>query len=696
MNGSVKIQPTHQERQAIVYIRQSDPKQVLKNRESGFNQRALRERLLELGWKKQQVIVIDEDQGRSGKEATARDGFQALVAAISLRKVGIVMGYEVSRLSRNCADWQQVLQLCALFDTLIGDADGIYNPRDFNDKLLLGIKGQISEAELHSLRLRLDAGRISKAKRGELIHHLPTGLERDGDRQVNFDPDVSVQARIRLVFRKFQELLSAQKVLRYLVKQGLKLPRRQRAGLHAGELLWKDASISAVHCILKNPAYAGAFAYGRRRADPSRQAPGRPATGRLRQPRELWLALVHNAYPAYITWAEFEQIQDQIAQNRQKMMERLTRKQALRQGAALLTGLVRCGMCGHTMQVAYKAGGRFQYNCHAAQARYAKPNCQYLSGRAIDEAVVQEFFRALQPAEIDALERVSAQQSGHQHELIQHLEQEVKRLDYAAARAERQYNSVDPENRLIAATLEKKWEAALTEREQGRGRLADAQARAPQPVAIPPELREAFADAGRRLPELWPQLSAEAKKRLLRTLVTGVNLHRNDNGMVQTRIVWRGGLVSEHQIRLPVSSRRRSDIERKIAARLEELAEQGLRDEAMAERLNQEGYYPCRGAVFTPHIVLKLRTRYDIRVGLGRLRRGDQPHGYTITAMARLIGVDPAWIYRALNDGRLQMKRDVHFGCYLFPSTKRAVQEMKRFRKGKVDHVSFLEEHCDG
>ena len=695
MNGSIKIQPTHHERQAIVYIRQSDPQQVLKNRESGFNQRALRERLLELGWKKHQVVVIDEDQGQSGKETTARAGFQALVAAISLRKVGIVMGYEVSRLSRNSADWQQVLQLCSLFDTLIGDADGIYNPRDFNDKLLLGIKGQISEAELHSLRLRLDAGRLSKAKRGELIHHLPTGLERGGDGQVHFDPDTSVQTRIGLVFRAFQDLGSAQKVLRHLVKHGLKLPRRHRAGLYAGELLWKEASISAVHAILKNPAYAGAFAYGRRRADPSRQVAGRRGTGRLRQPRERWLVLVHDIYPAYITWPEYERIQDQIAQNRQKMMERLTRKQALRQGAALLTGLVRCGMCGHTMQVSYKER-RFQYQCCAAQSRYAKPNCQYLSGRAIDTAVVEEFFRVLQPAEIDALERVSRRQAGHQQELIRHLEQEVKRLQYAAGRAERQYNSVDPENRLIAATLEKKWESALAEQEQAKARLAEALARVPEPVAIPPELRAAFADVGGRLPEIWPGLSAETKKRLLRTLVTGVNLHRNDNGMVQIRIVWCGGLVSEHHVHLPVSTRRRSEIERKIVARIEELAEQGLRDEALAERLNQEGFYPCRGAAFTPQIVLKLRSRYDIRIGLGRLRRGDQPHGYTITAMARLLKVDPAWIYRALNDGRLQMERDLHFGCYLFPHTHEAVQNMQRLRKGEICHVTFLKEHSDG
>jgi hypothetical protein len=512
---------------------------------------------------------------------------------------------------------------------------------------------------------------------------------------VHFDPDTSVQARIRLVFRKFQDLQSAQKVLRYFATHGLKLPRRHTAGLYAGQMLWKEPSISAVHTILKNPAYAGAFAYGRRCAEATRQIPGRCATGRLRRPRERWLALVQNVYPAYITWAEYEQVQVRIAENGQKMMERLARKQALRQGAALLTGLVRCGVCGHTMQVAYKEQ-RFQYICCSAQSRYAKPNCQYLSGRPIDIAVVEEFFRVLQPAEIDALERVTAQQAAHQRDLVCHLEQETTRLEYAAQRAERQYNCVDPENRLIASTLEKRWENALGEWEQAKRRLAEVQAQTPKPVAIPVDLREAFADAGSRMPEVWPKLSAEAKKRLLRTIVTGVNLCRGDDGMVQIRIVWCGGLVSERTIRQPVATRHRTEVEKKIVARIEQLAETGLRDEALAECLNQEGYFPCRGAAFTPQIVLKLRCRYGIRVGLGRLRRGDRPHGYTITAMARLLGVDPGWIYHGLREGRIRMVTDRHFGCYLFPHTRGAVQQMKQLRKGVISHVSFPEEHCDG
>jgi DNA invertase Pin-like site-specific DNA recombinase len=695
MNGSAKIQATHRQRLAVVYVRQSDPKQVLKNRESGLNQRALKGRLIELGWKPNRVLLLDEDQGHSAKDTAGRDGFQKLAADVALGKVGIIMGYEVSRLSRNNADWYRLLELCALFDTLIADVDGVYNPRDFNDRLLLGLKGTLSEAELHSLRLRLDAGRLSKARRGELVHHLPTGLVRDAIGQVSFDPDAAVQERIRLVFRKFAELGSMQKVLRYLATHGLLLPRRQTSGLYAGEVLWKEPSINAVTSILKNPAYAGAFAYGRRIAEPARQVPGRPATGRIRQPRERWLALVPDVYPAYISWAQYERNQATIAENQQRMAERLTRKQALRSGTALLTGLVRCGLCGHAMQVAYK-DGRFQYLCHSAQARYAKPNCQYLSGRPIDEAVVEEFFRVLQPAEIDALERVSARQVEHHQELLRHLEQEVTRLEYAARRAERQYNAVDPENRLIAATLEKRWEGALAECEQAQARLAEALAQAPRPAPIPAELREAFADVGRRLPEVWPRLSAEGKKSLLRTLVEGVNLARAGNGMVQVRIVWCGGLVSERGVRLPVSTRRRSEIEAQIVARIEQLATEGLRDIAIAESLNQDGYYPCRGAAFTPHIVLKLRCRYGIHLGLGRLRRGELPRGYTITAMARLLGVDPGWIYRGIRLGRIRVARDAQFGCYLFPHTREAVRQMKRLKRGEVEQVSFLEEHCDG
>jgi DNA invertase Pin-like site-specific DNA recombinase len=695
MNGSTKISASHLERQAVVYLRQSDPKQVRQNRESAVNQRALRERLRELGWKQQQISIIDGDQGVSAKQVAGRESFQKLAADVGLGKMGIIMGYEVSRLARNCADWHRLLELCALFDTLIGDSDGIYNPRDFNDRLLLGLKGTMSEAELHSLRLRLDAGRLSKARRGELVHHLPTGFVRLSDGSVIFDPNTAVQERIRLVFAKFFELSSVQKVLRYLVRNKLKLPRHQTSGLYAGEVLWKDPTMSALYSILKNPAYAGAFAYGRRRSEPTKQIPGRPATGRLRRARPEWIALVKDVYPPYITWDEYEKIQQKVEENRQRMNEQFTRKGGVRRGAALLTGLVRCARCGHAMRVAYK-DNRFQYHCNGSRVAYAKASCQFLSGQRIDAAVVEEFFRVLEPSQIDALAAVTAKQSEHHREQLKHLEQEVMRLEYAAKRAERQYNCVDPENRLIAATLEKNWEQALVELEQAKSTLAELRKAPPSAPKIPVELRESFQDLGRRLPSLWPRLSLEARKSLIRTLVERVNLLRDAEGVAQIRVVWRGGLVTERRVRVPIQSLRYSETETQVAARIRQLTDQGKSVDLIIATLNEEGFVPCRGGSFTRQIVMKLKHRYGIVSPLEQMRRGAAPVAYTINQMARILKVDPSWFSRKIAAGAIRMTKDEKYGCYLFPRTKQSIDQLKRLKKGAVSHVSFQKLHHNG
>jgi DNA invertase Pin-like site-specific DNA recombinase len=696
MNGSAKIQAHHRERQAVVYLRQSSPKQVLHHRESAVNQRALRERLLELGWDKSRIVVIDDDQGRSAKQAHDREGFQRLVADVSLRRIGIIMGYEVSRLSRNCADWHRLLELCALFDTLIADADGIYHPHDFNDRLLLGLKGTLSEAELHSLRLRLDAGRLSKARRGELRQKLPTGYVYVDGSGVCLDPDQAVQDRIRLVFAKFLELGSCPKVLRFLAKHRLKLPRRQVAGPYAGGgVLWRQPSASMLLVVLKNPAYAGAFVYGRRQADPQRCTPDRPGVRRCRQPQEKWLALVKGVYPTYISWEQYELIQTRLAENAQKMADNIARRQVLRGGAAILTGLARCGFCGASLEVIYKGGraDRFVYRCGQQPRRFARPACQSFVGARVDAAVVQEFFAVLQPAQIDAWEQVQAQEARQEKELRRHREQEVERLRYAAARAERQYDCVDPDNRLIAATLEKKWESALAELEQARAQLDEH--RRPS-LSVSAQDRAAFADVGRRLPELWPQLSAEARKQLLRTLVSAVNLKRDGDSLVHIRIVWQGGLVTQTNARVPLSTRRRSSIEQTEVARIRALAEQGLRDEAIAARLNEEGLIPCRRAAYTVSVVANLRARYGIYHGFARRSRSASPQGYTIRELAGILGVKSSWIYHGIHRARIRVHRHAYFGCYLFPRTKETIRRLRRLHAGKIAEVSFLEEHCSG
>lgn len=688
MNGSIKIQTTHLNRQAVVYLRQSDPKQVRQHRESAVNQRALQERLHELGWKKEQISVIDGDQGVSGKFSAGRESFQKLVADVGLGKMGIIVGYETSRLARNCADWHRLLELCALFDTLIGDADGIYNPRDFNDRLLLGLKGTMSEAELHSLRLRLDAGRKSKAKRGELIHKLPTGLVRLEDGAVAIDPDQSIQERIGLVFAKFIELGTVGKVLHYLVHNHLKLPRRQVSGLYAGEVVWREPTSFALYSILKNPAYAGAFAYGRRQTDPTKQIPGRPMTGRLRRPQAEWLALVKDTYPAYIPWEEYERIQEQIAENYQRMQDKLARKRAIRSGAALLTGMIRCSKCGHAMFVSYKEN-RFQYKCEKARHTHGQPSCQFLSGHRIDAAVVEEFFAALAPAQIDALEQVSRREAEHQREREKHLAQEVTRLQYEARRAERQYNAVDPDNRLIAATLEKKWESALAELQQAQSQLADTQQASPVLFKAPRELRNSLSDVGQRLPQLWPRLTIEARKALLRTLIAGVNLLRDSDGVAQIRVVWRGGLVTEKRIRVPIHSLRNTEAEQLAAQRIRELTDAGTSIDEIVATLNDEGFVPCRGGPFTSQIVLKLKHQYEIVSNLEKVRRGNVTFAYTPAELAQMLDVHRSWIYGHIAKGSITIAKDSRYNVYLFPRTKQSVAKLRRLKTGAVTHVSF-------
>lgn len=699
MNGSAKITATHLNRKAVVYLRQSDPKQVRENRESAANQRALSERLRELNWKQNQISIIDGDQGKSAKHAEGREGFQTLVADVGLAKIGIIMGYEVSRLARNCADWHRLLELCAVFDTLIGDSDGVYNPRDFNDRLLLGLKGTMSEAELHSLRLRLDAGRVSKAKRAELIQHLPTGLLRTSAGEVIIDPDKSVEDRIRLVFTKFKEVGSGCQVLKFFVRNQLKLPRHQTSGIHAGETLWKQPTLSVLHSILKNPAYAGAFAHGRRQANATKQIPGRPATGRLRREQSEWIALVKDAYPSYITWQEFEDNQRKITANQQKMESGpFKRNTKDRVSAALLTGLVHCGKCGRKMRVGYKAN-RFQYLCNKSRYELSTESCQFISGHRIDDVVVREFLAVLNGAQIDAFEEVTKKQGRDHAEQLRHLCQEVTRLEYAATRAERQYNHVDPENRLIAASLERKWEDALADLQSAKAKLSEAELRAPQSEKIPSELRAALVDIGTSLPDLWPRLTTDARRSLLRSLIKQVNLLRDADGIGRIRIVWQGDLVTEVRVAIPIRTLRDSEMEVRVVEVIRRLSAQGATLEQMLESLNaNRDLRPCRGGKFTPQIVHKLKQRFQIVSNLERLRSGalTLPNAYTLPQIAKAVEIDPSWIYRKIGTGDIRIIKNESAGCYLFPKTIGCVNELKRLRKGRLTHVTIPEVHFSG
>ncbi len=644
-----KISAAHLERRAIVYIRQSSPKQVQVNTESQFNQRALVDRAVALGWPRARVSVLDADLGRSGTSTQGRDAFTQLTADVALGHVGIIFGWEVSRLARNNADWYQLLDLAALVGTLIADYEGVYDPRAYNDRLLLGLKGTMSEAELHMMRQRLNAGRLSKVQRGEYVQHLPTGLVRLPDGQVVMDPDAQVRHVIALVFSTFAEVGSCQRTLRWCKHHGILLPRLQTSGFQRGELLWKQPSASAIYEMIRNPAYAGAFVYGRRPSDPTRRRPGQRATGFVRKPVTEWLCIRQDAYPAYISWAQWQANQDQLRDNNQRHdAQYQANRGAVRRGDALLAGLATCGACGHRMRVAYKPSVR--YLCDGLSNEFAERMCASLDGPSIEALVVQAFFAALQPAQLDALTALLAQQHQQQAEIQRHWHERVQRATYEAHLARRRYEAVDPSNRLVAADLERHWEACLVALREVEEQVARA-AQAPAQPTLTPEVRTQLAHIAQQLPAIWGgrQISSEHKKLLLRSLIARVILTRTAPDRVEVKIVWVSGHFTIEHVTPPIW--RQADISgyAVMVARIQTLWEQGEKDTHIAAVLTQEGYHSARSGSVSPATVLKIRRHHGWDSRYHRHRLATMVEGqWTIHGLAHELGVDRSWFYRRI------------------------------------------------
>lgn len=502
-----KISPRHRDRQAVVYVRQSSLRQVEQNRESTRLQYALADRACRLGWPREQIVVIDEDLGRSGAAGVDRPGFQRLVAEVGLGHVGLVLGIEVSRLARSCRDWHQLLEMCALFDTLIGDADGLYDPSTYNDRLLLGLKGTMSEAELHILKGRMHEGRRAKAERGELVLGLPRGYVLKPSGEVAFDPDEGVRQVIALVFAVFERRRSVSGVLGYLVDHAILLPDRVRAGPSKGEVCWNRPSRATLADMLRHPAYAGAYVYGRRRYDARLRRPGQPHSGRrFQRDPQAWAVLHRGALPAYIAWEAFERNQEQMALNR-------TRHSGIpRGGTALLGGLVACGVCGRRMFTTYTENGReARYVCHQLAVAFGEPRCQSISAHCVDACVAAAMLDALTPGAIAVSLQVAEDLDLERQRLHDQWKQRLERAAYATALARRRYESVDPSNRLVARTLEQDWETALADED----RLAAEHRRILE--REPERLSEAERQAVQRLaadiPALWHAASTTARDR---------------------------------------------------------------------------------------------------------------------------------------------------------------------------------------
>ena len=394
-----KIEPRHLERLAVVYVRQSTPQQVLHHQESTRLQYGLKERAVSLGWREDRVLVIDEDLGKSAAGIEERSGFQRLVSEVSFNHVGIILGIEISRLARCCKDWHQLLEICGIFGTLITDTDGIYDPTNYNDRMLLGLKGTISEAELHMIRQRMDQGRLSKARRGELRCRLPAGYLRRASGEITFDPDEQVQSVVRLIFTKFDELGTLNAVLQYLVRHQIEIGGRGYAEAKKGKVEWRRPNRVSLTNMLKSPLYAGAYAYGRRRIDPRRKRPGYPSSGIISKPREEWTALIPDRLPAYISWEQHERNLQRIRANR-------TCSEAVgsaRRGTGLLSGLLECGWCGRRLTVSYftNRSEPHRYCCGGGYAQYGEDTCFSISGPCLDEAITKQLLRAIEPAALD-------------------------------------------------------------------------------------------------------------------------------------------------------------------------------------------------------------------------------------------------------------------------------------------------------
>jgi DNA invertase Pin-like site-specific DNA recombinase len=652
-----KINTKHQAKLAYVYIRQSSLGQVTHHQESTDLQYQLVTRAVQLGWPEERVKIIDEDLGKSGVSATEREGFQYLIAEIGLGRVGLVLSFDASRLARNNCDWYQLLELCGIFGSLIADSERVYDPNLFTDRLLLGLSGMMSEAEVHQIKRRMHAGAWNKAKRGELRHPLPVGLLRLPTSEVILHPDEEIQARIHLVFEKFEELRTARAVRRYLRQQEFLLPARPLRGPAPHEVLWQSARTSMVLDILKNPAYAGVYVHGRQSRDPSRRKPSHPQSGIVRRPIDQWPIVIHNVYPAYISWEKFLANQAQLSNNQNHYKGNCPG--APRKGQALLQGIVRCGRCGALMRLGYSGPhGQFPvYKCEYAVTEHGGPRCQEVRGLGLDAEVERLVLKALEPDKISLALAAVGEMAKEHDALKRQRELHLQRLGYEAERARRQYDAVEPENRLVARTLENAWEEKLRALEKAKQehQLWLNQQRVDLTAADRQEILALGAD----LPKVWHASSTTAadRKQILRFVIKEVIVdQKRSPGKVWFKIVWQTGAVSEHWYTRRVCSYNDHAYSERIQQRIRELHAEGKLDDEIAAGLNAEGLCTTEKRPFNSDAVWLVRRRMGLAAVKpnGTLPNRWEDGTYSVRGASEAIGVYPGTIHKWLRNGRIR------------------------------------------
>jgi DNA invertase Pin-like site-specific DNA recombinase len=693
-----KILSHHLERLAVVYVRQSTLQQVMDHRESTNLQYGLVNYAIALGWPEGRVLLIDEDLGKSASSSEGREGFARLVAEVGLDHVGIILGVEMSRLARSSRDWHHLLEICALFRTLIADLDGIYDPSQYNDRLLLGLKGTMSEAELHILKQRLHQGKLSKARRGELLFAVPVGYLRKPSWEVVFDPDEQVQQVVKLVFRKFEELGTLHALLRYLLKHGIRLGVRVREGEGKGELQWRKPNRMTLQNMLKNPIYAGVYAYGKRQVDPRRKHPGRPSTGRVVIDPEQWHAFIKDSFPAYISLEHYERNLKRLAANRARGEER----GAVRHGPSLLQGLLVCGKCGHRMQVRYGGLKKLHtYTCSRMASDYAGSFCHYLPGAPLDESVGQWVLKALEPAALEISIEASEHLEKEREELDSLWQKRLERASYEADRAGRYYRLIEAENRLVARQLAREWEEKL----QVQRKLEEDYRRfvSEQPRVLLADERENIRRLAQDIPALWhsPSMTMAERKEIVRQIIEQVSVENEGKSeRLHVSIEWVGGSQTKGVVIRPVSKLEHLSYYPQLCERIGEFVAQGLCTAEIAEALYQEGWRPPKHAQrFSRQAVSELLRRLGLRAARprGRGNFGEPAaaeDGWWLSDLAQVLQMPAGTLHGWIGRGWVKAYKHGASGRWIIEADEEEVERLRQLRSlplGHHDHQRWLD-----
>lgn len=649
-----KISEQQQSKPAYIYVRQSTLAQVRHHQESTERQYALRKKALELGWSETSIRILDRDLGVSGAHTTGRADFKTLVADVSMGQVGAVFALEASRLARSNVDWHRLLELCALTRTLVIDEDGSYDPADFNDGLLLGLKGTMAQAELHFLRARLLGGKLNKAKKGELRFPLPVGFCHDENGHIVLDPDEEVRGAVSLVFRLFRETGSAFAVVQNFAKRALRFPKRAYGGAWNGKLVWGRLTHTRVLCMLKNPSYAGVYVFGRYQYHQQISTTGEIQKKMRAVPMPDWRVQLRQHHDGYISWDEFLENGKRLEKNRTNGEATMLSGPA-REGLALLQGLLLCGNCGHAITVRYTGNGGIYptYLCNRQRREgLATKDCMSFRCDLLDAAVSEEVLKALRPTELQLALGALRELEVRDQAILRQWQMRLERAEYEVALAERRYQEVDPSNRLVANTLERRWNETLLHLQDLKKQAAEFQRK--EARVFTPEQKAKVLALARDFPRLWhaPSTQAKDRKRMLRLLIKDITVNKLvEQRQLSVHIRWHGGACTDLFVQIPPSAAGRPRYRSPIVDRIRDLA-CSLLDAQIADQLNREGCTSAKGKSYTAKMIRWIRWRYQIP--LARLKKSEE---LTVQQVAKQFGVSDGVVYYWIEHNVIQARR---------------------------------------